>query len=590
MDLTKLSDEDLLALHKGDLKSVSDSGLAILSGRQSQSQMSDENPLIQVARGFSQRGKEAAVGLAELTGLVPESVSQNVKAEREWVKQRPMAQIGSTAADIAMTALVALANPALASTVSGGGALGGVYGYATQPGNLNERIKSGAQEMAGGVAGSMVGKALPYAATVVNRMTAPFREEGRQQILSRMLKSAAGPNTESIANRMESPNIYVAGSNPTAAEAAQSGGISAVQRWAEQSNPETYTFRRLQNMAARKKALGGIAGDELSMEVAKGIRRAETEPLYSAAKNEFVPINDELRGLLKRPSMSKALGYAEEIAAEQGTPISQAMKEQIMAGDKTGEISGEALHWLKIGLDAMKSDPKNPLTKVQQNALNSTVDAFENWRGTNIPSYAEAQQAYSKFSRPISQMQIGRELEKKLTPALAEGTVLTRENANQFAQALREADLTAKKATGFKGATFENTMTPEQIETLKRIQLDLARKASADELGRGIGPNTYQNFAMQDLAQAAGYPGALIARGVNRIPLVGELITDLAKGGVKGQEELMRSELSDVLLDPKRAAALLRLPESEISKFFKSQKYGVAPAVVGSAIANNLGE
>lgn len=34
MDLSKLSDEDLLALHKGDLQSVSDAGLAVLAGGQ----------------------------------------------------------------------------------------------------------------------------------------------------------------------------------------------------------------------------------------------------------------------------------------------------------------------------------------------------------------------------------------------------------------------------------------------------------------------------------------------------------------------------------------------------------------------------
>lgn len=590
MDLTKLSDEDLLALHKGDLRSVSDAGLAMLAGGQPIAKMSDENPLTQAFRGFSQRGKEAAVGLAELTGLVPESVSQNVKAEREWVRQRPMAQIGSIAADIAMTAPAALANPAMAATLSGGGALGGVYGYATQPGNLNQRILEGSKGMAGGLAGAAIGKALPYAATVANRMTAPFREEGRQQILSRLLKSTVGPNAESIAARMSESLPYVQGSLPTAAEAAQSGGISALQRWAEQANPEQYAFRRAQNMSARKKALSGIAGDDLMMDTAKGIRASETSPLYEAAKQQFVPVDEELRGLLKRPSMSKALGYAEEIAAEQGKPISQAMKEQIMAGDETGQISGEALHWLKIGLDAMRNDPKNPMSGAQQNALKSTISKFEDWRAANLPVYAEAQAKYSELSRPISQMQIGQELSKKLTPALAENTALSRETANAFAQALREADLTARKATGFKGATFENTMTPEQIETLKRIQLDLARKASADELGRGIGSNTFQNIAMQDLAQVAGYPGALIARGVNRIPLIGELVTDLAKSGVKGQEELMRNELSDVLLDPKRAAELLRLPESTLSKFFKNKQYGTAPAVIGSALANNMGD
>ena len=552
--------------------------------------MSDENPLMQAVRGFSQRGKEAAVGLAELTGLVPESVSQNVRAEREWVKQRPMAQIGSTAADIAMTTPVALANPVAASTLAGGGAMGGVYGYATTPGNLNERIKSGSQEMIGGLAGSAIGKVLPYGATVINRMTAPFREEGRQDIMARMLRNVAGENAPSISNRMENAEELVKGSQPTAAEAAQSGGISALQRWAEQANPEQYAFRRAQNALSRKSELGALAGNETAMESAKNIRSTQSTPLYDIAKSELAPVDQELMGLLKRPSMSKALGYAEEIAAEQGNPISQAMKEQILAGDKTGKISGEALHWLKIGLDAMKSDPKNPLTKVQQNALNGTIDAFENWRGVNIPSYAEAQSTYRDLSKPIAAMQIGRELEKKLTPALAEGTVLTRENANQFAQALREGDITAKKATGYKGATLEGSISPEQFQSLQNIHNDLARKASADELGRGIGSNSFQNLAMQDLAQSAGYPGAMLARGVNKIPLVGEILTDLAEKGVESKNQLMKNELADILLDPKRAAELLRRPESQVSKFFKNQKYGVAPAVVGSAIANNLGE
>ena len=83
MDLTKLSDADLVALHKGDLQSISDEGLSVLSSPATKPQMSDENALMQAVRGFSQRGKEAAVGLAELTGLVPESVSQKVRAERE---------------------------------------------------------------------------------------------------------------------------------------------------------------------------------------------------------------------------------------------------------------------------------------------------------------------------------------------------------------------------------------------------------------------------------------------------------------------------------------------------------------------------
>ena len=50
MDLTKLSDADLLALHKGDLQSISDEGLSVLSSPATKPQMSDENALMQIGR------------------------------------------------------------------------------------------------------------------------------------------------------------------------------------------------------------------------------------------------------------------------------------------------------------------------------------------------------------------------------------------------------------------------------------------------------------------------------------------------------------------------------------------------------------
>ena len=568
---------------------------------QPEKQMSDESPLIQAARGFSQKGKEAAVGLAELTGLVPESVSQNVRAEREWVKQRPMAQAGSLAADIAMTAPAAMVNPAMAATIPGAAALAGTQAYLTTPGNVNERNLAGATGMAGGAVGAGLGKAVAkgveYGANVADRLTAPFRQEGRNQIMARMLKGAVEmpdnmggtANAEVIASRLANGGPLIKGSMPTAAEVGQSGGLSAIQRWAEQASPEPYAYRKAQNALAREKAVSEIAGNDVLMEQAKQARKSITSPLYDYATSQTIPIDKELIGLLKRPSVSQALSYAERISAEEGQPISQQMKDQILNGQSQGYISGQALDILKKGLDAMRSDPKNPLSTAEQNALKGTISKFESWREANIPEYAVAQAAYSEMSKPINRMLVGQELKNKLIPALAENTVLTRERANAFADAIRAGDITARKATGFKGATLEGSLGAENIATLEAIKQDLARKASAEELGRGVGSNTFQNFAMQDLAQAAGYPGALLARGVNKIPLVGELLTDIAEGGVKSKEALMRAELADILLDPKRTAELLRHPEAfkqamDMSRLVKGS------ALTGGAIGKQFGE
>ena len=82
MDLTKLSDEDLLALHKGDLRSVSDAGLAMLAGGQSE-QTPKEQPLTwkEAAASGIERFPESALNVAEQTVqplLHPIDTAQNV--------------------------------------------------------------------------------------------------------------------------------------------------------------------------------------------------------------------------------------------------------------------------------------------------------------------------------------------------------------------------------------------------------------------------------------------------------------------------------------------------------------------------------
>lgn len=553
--------------------------------------MSDESPTGQFLRGFSQKGKEAAVGLAELTGLVPESLSQQVRAEREWVKQRPMAQAGSVGADIAMTLPVAMVNPALASSIPGSAALAGAQAYLTTPGNINERNLAGALGMTGGAIGAGLGKAVAkgaeYGLNVADKLTAPFRQEGRNQIMARLLKRSVempesmggADNAEVIASRLLSGGPLVAGSQPTAAEVGQSGGLSAIQRWAEQASPQPYSVRKAENSLARENAINKIAGDEATMARAKDVRRLIAKPMYEQATSQTAPIDKELVGLLNRPSMKDALGYAERMSAEEGQPISQAMKEEILSGKADGFISGKALDIIKKGLDAMRSDPKNPMSKIEGNALKNTIDSFEAWRETNLPDYARAQSSYAELSKPINMMQVGQSLRNKLIPALADNTALDRKKASAFADALRAGDFTAKKATGLKNATMKNTIGPENMAMLEAIRQDLARQASADELAKGIGSNTFQNFAMQDLAQSVGYPGALLARGVNKIPVL----------GFKEKEMLMRAELADVLLDPKRTAELLRHPEAfkgalDLSGLTRSS------ASFGGAVGKQIGE
>lgn len=528
-------------------------------------------------KGASATGKRAMYGMkGALLGLTPEEKAQ-LEREAEWTKQAGMpAQIGGVAAEAAMLA------PSLA--FGGGGVLpaaqraftSGSLSSLYEPGGAYEREKSGAL----GALGSVAGEAIPYAAGTVTRALEPLFEGGRTNIIARSLQRVTGENAPQIASELERAKSGVPGVQYTVSEAApQSGGLAAMQRWAEQANPEAYFQRRAENVGARKIAMQDIAGSELEKAAALGAREQITKPLYEEAMQMSVPVDDTLRELFKRPSMRNALNEAKAIAAETGEPIPVDLEKAILSGEVPADISGQGLHWIKIGLDALRDNPAAPIGKAQQRALKGTVDAFEQWRGANIPKYAEAQAAFKELSKPIARQTVGQSLYEKLNPALSDFGPMTRERAESFAGALRDADVTAQRALGFKGARFADVMKPEDQSLYSSIASDLTRQAESAGAGRGIGSNTFQNLAMQNLAERSGFPGTMIGK-VLHAPFIDTAYTRA--------EQAMQRELSDILLNPKKTAQLLRRQPGTLLKLLEAD-YAHAPgSVLGAAFGSSL--
>ena len=528
-------------------------------------------------KGASAQGYKGMMGIKRaFTDLSPEEV-QALAGQAEWVKQAGMpAQVGQIASEAAML------SPSLAMPGAGvlpalqraytSGSLSSLF----EPGGTYEREKSGAL----GAVGSLVGEAIPYAAGTITRAIEPLTEGGKQNIIARSLQRVVGENAPSVASQLETTRSGVPGVQYTASEAApQSGGLAAMQRWAEQANPESYFQRRAENVGARRMALQDIAGSEAQKAAALGMRESVTKPMYEEAMQMSVPVDESLRELFKRPSMRNALTQAQTIAAEQGTPIPADLIKAIESGEVPAEISGQGLHWLKIGLDSLRDEAKTSLSKAQQNALKGTVNAFEEWRGQNIPEYAEAQETFRNLSKPISRMDVGQSLYEKLAPALSDFGPVTRERAESFAGALRDADITAQRATGFKGARFADIMKPSDQETYSAIASDLSRQAESAGAGRGIGSNTFQNLAMQSLAERAGFPGTLIGK-VTHLPGIDYAYTRA--------EQAMQRELADILLDPKKAAKMLRRQPGTLLRLLEAD-YAHAPgSVAGAAIGSSL--
>lgn len=528
-------------------------------------------------KGASAQGYKGMMGIKRaFTDLTPEEV-QALAGQAEWVKQAGLpAKVGEIASEAAML------SPSLAMPGAGvlpalqraysSGSLSALY----EPGGTYEREKSGAL----GAVGSLIGEAIPYAAGTITRAIEPLTEGGKQNIMARSLQRVVGENAPNVARQLESTRSAVPGVQYTASEAApKSGGLAAMQRWAEQANPESYFQRRAENVGARRMALQGIAGTEAEKEAALGMREAVTKPLYEEAMQMNVPVDETLRELFKRPSMRSALSQAQQIAAEQGTPIPADLIKAIESGEVPAEISGQGLHWIKIGLDALRDNPAAPIGKAQQRALKGTVDAFEQWRGETIPKYAEAQQAFKELSKPISRMTVGQSLYEKLAPSLSDFGPVTRERSESFASALRDADVTAQRALGFKGARFADVMKPGDQETYSAIASDLARQAESAGAGRGIGSNTFQNLAMQSLAERAGFPGTMIGKALH-LPGIDYAYTRA--------EQAMQRDLADILLDPKKAAKMLRRQPGTLLRLLEAD-YAHAPgSVAGAAIGSSL--
>ena len=297
-------------------------------------------------KGASAQGYKGMMGIKRaFTDLSPEDV-QALAGQAEWVKQAGMpAQVGQIASEAAMLSpSLAMPGagvlPALQRAYTSGG-LSALY----EPSGTYGREKSGAL----GAVGSLVGETIPYAAGTITRAIEPLTEGGKQNIIARSLQRVVGENAPSVASQLETTRSGVPGVQYTASEAApSSGGLAAMQRWAEQANPESYFQRRAENVGARRMALQDIAGSEAQKAAALGMRESVTKPMYEEAMQMSVPVDESLRELFKRPSMKNALSQAQTIAAEQGTPIPADLIKAIESGEVPAEISGQGLSLIHI--------------------------------------------------------------------------------------------------------------------------------------------------------------------------------------------------------------------------------------------------
>lgn len=424
---------------------------------------------------------------------------------------------------------------------------------ALEYGSAGERATRAGLAAAAAAAAPLLGAAVKTAKSFVE----PLYEAGRNTIAGRTLNRVAGEAAPDVINRLKSASELVPGSAPTAAQVAESGGIAALERAAAGANPEAYTHRAMEQSSARLNALRGIAGTDADMAAAVASRKSASDALYQAADAGVAPIDGFFTSLSTRPQFSSAIKRAQELAKNSGLT-------DIFFRDSSGRptaLLGQGAHFIKKALDeAAEGGSASYTGKAGAAAARETNDLFQNWLGKSIPEYEAAKAAFAQGSVPINRMEIGQALLNKAAPALADHGALGRETAATFANALRSGDALAAKATGFPGAKLESVMDPAQMATLNNIAADMARKANAQDLGRGVGSDTFQKLAMQNIGQQSGMPRAV--GGLLDMPGISRATNWL----YRDTDQKMQGLLAEALLDPKKAAALMEKADASYLK------------------------
>lgn len=480
------------------------------------------------------RGEDSA-----LSGLKT-NVDRNAEIYKRLQQERPFATgIGEALPSMIIPAGGGATLGANMARMATAGAAPGLLEYGT----VGERLGRGA---IGAVAGAAV-PALVAGAKTIKSAVEPLYQSGREAIVGRMLNRVTESDPMARARMMAATEL-IPGSKPTAAQVAQSGGVSALERAASAMNPEAYTQRAMEQSSARLNALRGIAGDDQLMKSAVNAREAASGALYSQADAGVAPIDSFFSGLMARPQFKAAVSRAQELAKNEGLA-------DIFFRGQNGEpvaLLGQGAHYIKKALDeAAEYGAASYTGKAGASAAGRTNEAFQKWLDQSIPEYGLAKAEFAAKSVPINQMQIGQSLLEKVQPALADYGALARETGATYARGLRDADALAASATGLSGAKMANVLTPQQMATVENVARDLARKANAQDLGRGVGSDTFQKLSMSNIAEQSGMPR--IVGGLLELPGVSRA----AAWTYRETDQKMQRALSDALLDPKAAAQLM---------------------------------
>jgi hypothetical protein len=517
--------------------------------------IAEPRPLESALAGMTKSAVDPLLaGAQAVTGNAPsvnDLVQKLAKESGEYQQANPMSYgtgrvAGAILPAVGMSRTIGMIpsfskNPYVSGAVIGAGtgavsgALQPVEGGQTGSDFYNEM---GANARTGALIGAPVGAVAPAVGQLIDKgyragkaLAEPFFESGKEKILGRFLREMSGGEENKAMRNLANVQELVAGSQPTAAQAAGVPSLAALERTAIATSPVAGNLmaqRQAQNTQAQAAALRNIAPESRASKYIN-FREQVADDLYSDA---LKPLNlgklddemvTEIKGLISRPAIKNAMDKAKENAANRGIDI----------GDPSGSMRG--LHETKMALDEEINNLKAVLEKSgPKGAKSAKLDSLQNAKSNLLnfmenvsPTYKTARVNYERLSKPIEQLEsIAKLADKAISPENEKIYI------SQFSKGLKEL-----KQSG--------VISDRQIARLEAIKQDLARGKFAAEAGKGVGSDTVQKLAYTNLMNETGLPISASNR--------------LGKWVYGDVNEELKNKLAESMLSPQETLRLMRL-------------------------------
>ena len=573
MDLTKLSDDDLLALKAGDLTKLSDQGLQALksSAPAPKQERAIEDDFAR------QLGLTARAGLTGIAGLplmagdalntlinkiagtqlqMPSQASQQLMTQAglpapETKQERVIQDIASAMAGVGGTAKLAqtLAPKAVgtgllseniglqtAGAVGGAGAAGAGREYA----DFGAGGQLGLAALGGMVAPTSVSGLGQVAARGTKEVVRPFTQAGREAITGNVLRQLSNAPETAMA-RMEAYQPQIKGYTPTTAQASRDVGLIAAETPIRALDVTgKFAAQASEANKARMTILDRLAKDQDAVSYAIAKRDEVTAPLREQAFANAKLGGEDLTLAINNQVNSTIDNILASPEGKRGTVVN-AMNFAKSSLEKADSIP--ALYEIRKDLRAASQgllDKEGSAYSLANKQLNTIIGTVDNLIEQNAPGYQDYLSKYAAASKGIERLEAAQGFKGKVLSTIPDpinyGDFMISQPS--FARALRA---TAK----------ETNLSDAQVRALAKVGQDLD-SGVLNRSGKVPGSDTFKNLSTANII------GGIIGKQMfGEIPAATNKMVAPLNWLYNGTDDQIRELLVDAMLDPKLASRLM---------------------------------